>query len=77
MAAEDGEGEPSTPPAVVAEGLRDGKPLSGTAVDLYRPVRVDEEWTPGRRMHVTVRRQVHRARDRAQASGPAVGVGGR
>ncbi len=63
MAAEDGEGEPATPSAVAAAGLRAGKGLRAVAVDLFGGERVGAEWTPDGPMRARARR----ARDAARA----------
>ncbi len=72
MAAEDGEGEPVTPSAVAAAGLRAGKGLRAVAVDLFGAGRAGPEWTPDGPMRARVRRA--RDADRAMTGarrGPA------
>jgi len=69
MAAEDGAGEPAALLAVVAAGLRAGKPLREIAVDLYGREQVDADWHADSRMRSKLRRLVQRAR---AASGGAV-----
>ncbi len=56
MAAEDGEGEPATPSAGAADGLRAGKGLRAVAIDLFGAGRVSAEWTPDGPMRAKVRR---------------------
>ena len=79
--AEDGEGEPavgrSSPQAVVAAGLRAGKPLREVAVDLYGAARVDAEWIRDGWMRVRVRRLALHARDAALGDGTGPRPSGR
>ena len=56
MAVADGEGEPATPLAVAAAGLRAGKPPREIAVDLYGRDRVDADWHADSRMRSKLRR---------------------
>ncbi len=71
MAAEDGAGEPAALLAVVAAGLRAGKPLREIAVDLYGREQVDADWHADGRMRSKLRRLVQRARAASGGAGPA------
>ncbi len=79
MATEDGEGGPaagdSSPAAIVAAGLRAGKPLRDIAVGLYGRERVDAHWHADSAMRSKVRRR--RACDEARAPGDAPRPAGR
>ena len=70
VATEDGEGEPSTPSAVEAAGLRAGKRLRQIAVDLYGRKRVDAaDWHADGWMRARNRYKLKVAREKERERG--------